>query len=234
MKRKGSIVVAVAMAAFAACMLAGCGASLDREVTVQNMTLKVPGAWLESPANGNSETSGTVVFTEDNDDLDEDETGNSLAITYRSLAGKPAAAAQPGETEVVVEQEGADQVAPEQESAEGEAAAPEQDAEPVIPSAEPKADKVEARTAAEAIAAKQADLEKKYGITAWSIDKEKTKVMDGAQVTVYEYSFVKDIEGQKRKYESKTAYIVTTDTIFEIAAVGDKADINGVVDSIEF
>ena len=89
------------------------------------------------------------------------------------------------------------------------------------------------RTAAEAIAAKQADLEKKYGITAWSIDKEKSKVIDGAQVTVYEYSFVKDIEGQKRKYESKTAYIVTTDTIYEIAVVGDKADINGVVDSIE-
>ena len=70
-------------------------------------------------------------------------------------------------------------------------------------------------------------------ITEWSFDKEKSKVIDGAQVTVYEYSFVKDIEGQKRKYESKTAYIVTTDTIYEIAVVGDKADINGVVDSIE-
>lgn len=224
MKKISSLIAAFALAAFAACALAGCGASLDREVTVQNMTFKVPGSWLESPGDANNETSGTVVFTEDNEDLDEDETGNSLSITYRSLAGKPAANVQPAETETDVEQEGV----------EGEAAAPEQDAEAVIPSTEPKADKVEARTAAEAIAAKQADLEKKYGITAWSIDKEKTKVIDGAQVTVYEYSFVKDIEGQKHKYESKAAYIVTTDTIYEIASVGDKADINGVVDSIEF
>ena len=70
--------------------LTGCGASLDREVTVQDMTFKVPKTWLESPS-GNG-TSGTVVFTEDNEDLDEDETGNSLTISYKKLAATPAAA----------------------------------------------------------------------------------------------------------------------------------------------
>lgn len=203
MKRIGTLAAAFALTAFAACALAGCGASLDREVTVQDITFKVPKTWLESP--GGNGSSGAVVFTEDNEDLDEDETGNSLTISYEKL-GAPTAA-------VVEEQVGA----AEQE---GEVIE-EEGAKPV------------ARTAAEAIAAKQADLEKKYGITAWSIDKEKSKVIDGAQVTVYEYSFVKDIEGQKRKYESKAAYVVTTDTLYEIAVVGDKADINGVVDSIE-
>ena len=217
MNRIGTLVAAFALTAFAACALTGCGASLDREVTVQDMTFKVPKTWLESPS-GNG-TSGTVVFTEDNEDLDEDETGNSLTISYKKLAATPAAA-------VVEEAVEEDAEAAGQEGAVigEEGAKPAEKAESTQPVV---------RTAAEAIAAKQADLEKKYGITAWSIDKEKSKVIDGAQVTVYEYSFVKDIEGQKRKYESKTAYIVTTDTIYEIAVVGDKADINGVVDSIE-
>lgn len=212
MKRIGTLAAAFALTAFAACTLAGCGASLDREVTVQDITFKVPKTWLESP--GGNGSSGAVVFTEDNEDLDEDETGNSLTISYEKL-GAPTAA-------VVEEQVGAAEQ--EGEVIEEEGAKPAEKAE----SAKPVA-----RTAAEAIAAKQADLEKKYGISAWSIDKEKSKVIDGAQVTVYEYSFVKDIEGQKRKYESKTAYVVTTDTLYEIAVVGDKADINGVVDSIE-
>lgn len=217
MKRIGTLVAAFALTAFAACTLAGCGASLDREVTVQDITFKVPKTWLESPVGNGS--SGAVVFTEDNEDLDEDETGNSLTISYKRLAGAPTAAVV---EEAVEEQAGTTEQ--EGEVIEEEGAKPAEKAE----SAKPVA-----RTAAEAIAAKQADLEKKYGITAWSIDKEKSKVIDGAQVTVYEYSFVKDIEGQKRKYESKTAYVVTTDTLYEIAVVGDKADINGVVDSIE-
>ena len=217
MKRIGTLAAAFALTAFAACTLAGCGASLDREVTVQDITFKVPKTWLESP--GGNGSSGAVVFTEDNEDLDEDETGNSLTISYEKLVGAPTAAVV---EEAVEEQAGAAEQ--EGEVIEEEGAKPAEKAE----SAKPVA-----RTAAEAIAAKQADLEKKYGITAWSIDKEKSKVIDGARVTVYEYSFVKDIEGQKRKYESKTAYVVTTDTLYEIAVVGDKADINGVVDSIE-
>lgn len=217
MKRIGALAAAFALTAFAACTLAGCGASLDREVTVQDITFKVPKTWLESP--GGNGSSGAVVFTEDNEGLDEDETGNSLTISYEKLAGAPTAAVF---EEAVEEQAGTAEQ--EGEVIEEEGAMPAEKAE----SAKPVA-----RTAAEAIAAKQADLEKKYGITAWSIDKEKSKVIDGAQVTVYEYSFVKDIEGQKRKYESKTAYVVTTDTLYEIAVVGDKADINGVVDSIE-
>lgn len=87
MKRIGTLVAAFALTAFAACALTGCGASLDREVTVQDMTFKVPKTWLESPS-GNG-TSGTVVFTEDNEDLDEDETGNSLTISYKKLAATP-------------------------------------------------------------------------------------------------------------------------------------------------
>ena len=216
MKRIGSLVAAFALTAFAACTLAGCGASLDREVTVQDITFKVPKTWLESP--GGNGSSGAVVLTEDNEDLDDDETGNSLTNSYETVGAPTAAVVE----EAVEEQAGTAEQ--EGEVIEEEGAKPAEKAE----SAKPVA-----RTAAEAIAAKQADLEKKYGITAWSIDKEKSKVIDGAQVTVYEYSFVKDIEGQKRKYESKTAYVVTTDTLYEIAVVGDKADINGVVDSIE-
>ena len=83
MKRIGTLAAAFALTAFAACALAGCGASLDREVTVQDITFKVPKTWLESP--GGNGSSGAVVFTEDNEDLDEDETGNSLTISYEKL-----------------------------------------------------------------------------------------------------------------------------------------------------
>ena len=162
MKRIGTLAAAFALTAFAACTLAGCGASLDREVTVQDITFKVPKTWLESP--GGNGSSGAVVFTEDNEDLDEDETGNSLTISYEKL-GAPTAA-------VVEEQVGAAEQ--EGEVIEEEGAKPAEKAE----SAKPVA-----RTAAEAIAAKQADLEKKYGISAWSIDKEKSKVIDGARCT---------------------------------------------------
>lgn len=202
MKKKIPIVAVFALSMFAACALAGCGASLDREVSVQSMAFKAPNSWIESSSDGNGESRGMVSFVEDNADLDEDETGNSLVVSYEKLAEKPEAASAPA-----VEESGAEQ----------EAGA----ADPVV------------RTAAEAIAAKQADLEKKHGISAWSIDKEKSQVIDGAQVTIYEYSFVKDIEGVKRTYEFKTAYVVAPDTIYEINVVGDKVDINSVVDSIE-
>lgn len=175
MKRVPAI-AAAALVAGALFALTGCGANLDREVTVHDMVFKVPENWLQSP-----EQDGTVSFTEENDDTDEDETANSITVSYR----------------------GFDETTPSQE-------------------------------AAEALTAKQQALQRDYGITAWSIDEEKSRVIDGAQTTTYEYSFVKEIAGEKRTYEFTCAYVVTNDGIYEIAVVGDAANIGAIVDSIEF
>lgn len=50
-------------------------------------------------------------------------------------------------------------------------------------------------------------LEKNQDITAWSIDDEETRVIDGAQVTLYQYSFVKEIDNVKRAYEYRSVYV---------------------------
>lgn len=89
------------------------------------------------------------------------------------------------------------------------------------------------RTAMEAMAAKQVSLEKEQGIIAWSIDEEKTRVIDGAQVTSYEYSFVKEIDGERRKYEFKTVFVFTHDMMYEISIVGDAVSVDALIDTIE-
>ena len=182
MKRIGTLAAAFALTAFAACALAGCGASLDREVTVQDITFKVPKTWLESP--GGNGSSGAVVFTEDNEDLDEDETGNSLTISYEKL-GAPTAA-------VVEEQVGAAEQ--EGEVIEEEGAKPAEKAESAKPR-RPHGSRGHRGQAG------------RSGEEVWNyrVEHRQGEVQGDrrAQVTVYEYSFVKDIEGQKRKYESK-------------------------------
>ncbi len=94
-------------------------------------------------------------------------------------------------------------------------------------------DKTSPRTAAEALAAKQDSLTRTYGISLWSVDEEDVRIIDGAQVTSYEYSFVKDIAGEKRTYEFECAYVVTTDALYEIEIVGDSLNIKSIVESIE-
>lgn len=81
---------------------------------------------------------------------------------------------------------------------------------------------------------KKEEVEKEYGVIAWDIDDEETRVIEGAQVTIYEYSFVKEIDHVRHKYEYDIAYVLTPDMLYEIDVVGDKANINAVIDTIEF
>lgn len=231
MRKKTPLAVAIAFAMSTFLVLSGCGASLDREVTLHDMTLKVPGNWLQSP-----EIDGVVSFVEENDDLDEDETANSIVIGYREFADESQGESTKQDTAKAPTQmsdlvpEGADNAAAVKDTT-----GPNRDLESPQESIETDSNiPVFVRTASEAIAAKQQRLEQEYGITAWAIDKEKSQVIDGAQVTTYEYSFVKDIAGEKRTYEFQCAYVVTTEAIYEIALTGDGVDINGLVGSIEF
>lgn len=184
-KRKVVPLLVLACAIASVGLLSGCGANLNREITVQSMIIEVPSDWLETVGPDNDEESGAFFFTEENDDLDDDETPNTIAIDYRAL-----------------DDNGEDGEGP--------------------------------LSASEVIAAKRADMEREFGVTAWDIDKEKSKVIDGAQVTTYEYSFVKEIEGVRRAYEYATAYVFTIDTVYEISVTGGKVDINRLVDTIEF
>lgn len=184
-RRKIVSLLFIACAIASAGLLSGCGANLNREITVQDMIIEVPSDWLETLGPDNDEESGAFFFAEESDDLDDDETPNTIAIDYRALDDDS-----------------------------------EDDEGPL--------------SASEAMAVKRADTEREFGVTAWDIDKEKSKVIDGAQVTTYEYSFVKEIEGVRRTYEYATAYVFTIDTVYEISVTGGKVDINKLVDTIEF
>lgn len=193
MKRIGLLLSVGALAVVTMGMLAGCGANLDREVTVQGMIIEVPGNWVEGLGDDNDELRGTYDFADEDEDLDEDETGNSITISYEKLTNK-------NRPSVAME----------------EAGTPMQS------------------EAAAALAQRRGALEREYGVSAWSIDEEKSRVIDGAQVTTYEYSFVKDIEGVRRTYEYDIVYVVTPDMMYEILIVGDKVNAGALVDTIEF
>lgn len=193
MKRIGLLLSVGALAVMTMGMLAGCGVNLDREVTVQGMIIEVPGNWVEGLGDDNDELRGTYDFADEDEDLDEDETGNSITISYEKLTNK-------NRPSVAME----------------EAGTPMQS------------------EAAAALAQRRGELEREYGVSAWSIDEEKSRVIDGAQVTTYEYSFVKDIEGVRRTYEYDIVYVVTPDMMYEILIVGDKVNAGALVDTIEF
>ncbi len=193
MKRIGLLLSVGALAVMTMGMLAGCGANLDREVTVQGMIIEVPGNWVEGLGDDNDELRGTYDFADEDEDLDEDETGNSITISYEKLTNK-------NRPSVAME----------------EAGTPMQS------------------EAAAALAQRRGELEREYGVSAWSIDEEESRVIDGAQVTTYEYSFVKDIEGVRRTYEYDIVYVVTPDMMYEILIVGDKVNAGALVDTIEF
>ena len=91
-----------------------------------------------------------------------------------------------------------------------------------------------AKTAQEAIALKQLQAEKEFGAINWDIDKEKSSVIDGSQVTKYEYSFEKEIDHVTKKYEYKTIYVFNSSMCYEISVYGNAASVDDVVNSIEF
>lgn len=87
--------------------------------------------------------------------------------------------------------------------------------------------------AEEAIALIRQEAEESLGATEWGIDEEKTEIIDGAQVTTYEYSFNKEIDRVSRTYEYKVAYVFAPEMVYGISVYGDDAAISDVVASIE-
>lgn len=278
MKRFGRIAVIVAIGALSLGMLSGCGVNLDREVSVQGMVLEVPADWLETIESGNNDSYGTISFTEEDEDRDEDETGNSIEVFYYRILGTTS------QEESINETEGSDEEVEQSLSSEntrlrqGASLATESapdvkstsdmqgasdiqgvsDAQSRTESSQTVQVQANAakgdfqgisigdgsfsemmsinpmpKTASEAMTIKQSKLEREQGVIAWSVDEENTRVVDGAQVTAYEYSFVKEIEKERRKYEYKTVYVVTPAMMYEISIVGDAVSADALIDTIE-
>ena len=95
-------------------------------------------------------------------------------------------------------------------------------------------DMSEYKTAAEAIEALRLDLEEEYGITYWNIADEDLTIADGAQVSLYEYSFIKEINNIKEKYEGRIIYVYSANMCYTIEVCGDEVDAAKLVKSIEF
>ena len=87
--------------------------------------------------------------------------------------------------------------------------------------------------AQEAIALKQQEMEAEGGVELWSIDEEKTEIVDGAQATTYEYSFEKEIDHVRKKYEYQTAYVFTENMLYQLSVYGSDASIGSVMESVE-
>lgn len=62
MRKKVRVAALLALFLAIGGVLAGCGASLDREVEVQGMTLKVPSGWLEVTGKDNDDLAGTMRY----------------------------------------------------------------------------------------------------------------------------------------------------------------------------
>ena len=90
-----------------------------------------------------------------------------------------------------------------------------------------------AANADQALALKQQGLEEDFGVTNWLVDDEDTKIIDGAEVTTYKYSFEKEIDHVVKEYEYQTAYVFAGDMTYEISTYGDGVAIGDVVNSIE-
>lgn len=178
MKRRSLTLAACALAAAMALLLAGCGASLDRDVDVQGMTISVPSGWAEDPDDDNGEDRGSVWYT----DIDEDkEEGafDAIRISYQRV------------------------------------------------------DVTDQSTAADALEQRRAELEGDYGTINWEVDDSSEQVIDGAQVSMYEYGFDKEIDHVTNTYDYKIAYVYTPAMHYEIQVYGSAASIDDVVGSIE-
>lgn len=178
MKKKLLAILVCAASATMLVALTACGANLDREVTVQNMTLSVPSNWAEEPNDSNTDNKGSVWF----EDVDVDKDENDFDAIYVSYQ---------------------------------------------------KVDTSDTSTTKQAIEAKQEKYESDFGITNWDIDDETEQVIDGAKVTIYEYSFKKAIDNVTQKYEYKIAYVYAPSMHYTIQVYGDAASINDVINSIE-
>ncbi len=174
MRKKVRVAALLALFLAIGGVLAGCGASLDREVEVQGMTLKVPSGWLEVTGKDNDDLAGTMRYV----DTDEDE-NNVVVVTY--------------------------DLRPES----GE------------------------ETAEQDIMAKRVWAEGELGATEWKDEEVRSMVIDGAQASVYEYSFEKEIDDVSRKYEYAVAYVYSETAHYQIRVIGSAASLDGIVDSVE-
>lgn len=89
------------------------------------------------------------------------------------------------------------------------------------------------QSAQEALAKMQQRMEDKQGVVLWSVDEEDTRIIDGAKVTDFEYSFEKAIDHVSKKYEYQTAYVFDGKMTYQISVYGDDVSLDAIVDSIE-
>ena len=261
MKKKASLIALCALSLTAAFALAGCGVSLDREIAVQDMTMKVPSNWVES--------SDVEASSLDLSRLEAPSAASAIASAPNAeTTNAPLPDAETAGVEAADASEGANVEAEAAGAAALAAAAATavevgQPASQTIPDApsgvktggtvmyrdvdEDNDDEYNAisvthlpltscaaKTAQEAIALKQLQAEKEFGAINWDIDKEKSSVIDGSQVTKYEYSFEKEIDHVTKKYEYKTIYVFNSSMCYEISVYGNAASVDDVVNSIEF
>lgn len=179
MKKKLIALVLCSLGALSVFALAGCGASLDRDVSVHSMTMSVPSNWAEDPSESNSDANGNIWYT-DIDKNKDDEKCNAIYVAYQSV------------------------------------------------------DPSDKSRAKDALGQKQQELESDYGVVNWDIDDSDEQVIDGAEVTTYEYSFDKIIDHTTRTYEYKVIYAYTPTIHYEIQIYGDAVSIKDVVKSLEF
>ncbi|WP_269478101.1 hypothetical protein [Hominibacterium faecale] len=180
MKKTISVILVLTLVLGMSSILTGCGSSLNREVSIQGMTLKVPSEWAETSQDGNDEEKGIIYYEEKKDEQDEDETVNRIIIKYQNLKKAPY------------------------------------------------------KAAAEAIEAEHKNIESNHGTIFWSIDNENSKTIDGAQITAYEYSFLKEINGIRQKYEGQIIYAYSVDTCYEIAVYGDGVSTDKIMGTLAF
>lgn len=83
MKKKVLSMGLVATALAAMLGLAGCGASLDREVEIQGMALSVPSNWEESADGGNTSEAGRIVYEKMADDSDDPY--EAIVVSYERI-----------------------------------------------------------------------------------------------------------------------------------------------------
>lgn len=81
--------------------------------------------------------------------------------------------------------------------------------------------------------AKRVWAEGELGATEWEDEEVRSMVIDGAQASVYEYSFEKEIDDVSRKYEYAVAYVYSETAHYQIRVIGSAASLDGIVDSVE-
>ena len=260
MKKKASLIALCALSLTAAFALAGCGASLDREIAVQGMTMKVPSNWVESsdaeassldPSRLEAPSAASAIASAPNAEttnapLPDAETAGAEAAGAAALAAADAESPEAGNGEAAATAvevgQPASQTIPDAPSGVKTGGTvmyrdvdeDNDDEYNAISVTHLPLTSCAAKTAQEAIALKQLQAEKEFGAINWDIDKEKSSVIDGSQVTKYEYSFEKEIDHVTKKYEYKTIYVFNSSMCYEISVYGNAASVDDVVNSIEF